>query len=65
VSILAPRGGEHHQVLDSHEGVAAAGSTVATQLGELSGEIAADKDQAGYVGTAAKLRMAASVFGAG
>ncbi len=64
VSILAPRGGEHHQVLDSYEGVAAADSTVATQLGQITGEIAKHKDSAGYAGTAAKLRVAASVFGA-
>jgi hypothetical protein len=57
------RGGEHHQVLDSYEGVAA-DSTVATQLGQITGEIAEHKDQAGYAGTAAKLRVAASVFGA-
>jgi len=63
VSILSPRGGEHHQVLDSYEGVAA-DSTVATQLGQITGEIAEHKDQAGYAGTAAKLRVAASVFGA-
>src|SRR6202008_4127896 len=31
VSVLSPRSGEHHQVLDSYEGVAAADSTVATQ----------------------------------
>jgi hypothetical protein len=64
VSILSPRGGEHHQVLDSYEGVAAADSTVATQLGRIIGEIAEHKDEAGYAGTAAKLRVAASVFGA-
>jgi len=64
VSILSPRGGEHHQVLDSYEGVAAAHSTVATQLGQITGEIAEHKDAAGYAGTAAKLRVAASVFGA-
>jgi superfamily II DNA or RNA helicase len=63
VSILSPRGGEHHQVLDSYEGVAASDSTVATQLGQITGEIAEHKDQAGYAGTAAKLRVAASVFG--
>ena len=63
VSILSPRGGEHHQVLDSYEGVAAADSTIATQLGQITGEIAEHKDQAGYAGTAAKLRVAASVFG--
>ena len=33
VSILSPRGAEHHAVLDSFEGVAANQSTVATQLG--------------------------------
>ena len=44
VSILSPRGGEHHQVLDSYEGVAAADSTVATQLGQITGEIAEHKD---------------------
>ena len=64
VSILSPRGGEHHQVLDSYEGVAAADSTVATQLGRITGEIAEHKDQAGFAGTAAKLRVAATVFGA-
>ena len=33
VSVLAARGAEHHQILDSFEGVHAAESTVATQLG--------------------------------
>ncbi|HWK28474.1 MAG TPA: DEAD/DEAH box helicase [Solirubrobacter sp.] len=64
VSVLSPRGGEHHQTLDSYEGVAAADSTVATQLGQITGQIAEHKDAAGYAGTAAKLRVAASVFGA-
>jgi hypothetical protein len=64
VSILSPRGGEHHQVLDSYEGVAAADSTIATQLGQITGEIAEHKEQAGYAGTAARLRVAANVFGA-
>jgi hypothetical protein len=36
VSILFPRGGEHHQVLDSYEGVAAADSTTATRLGQIA-----------------------------
>ena len=49
--------------LDSYEGVAPSDSTVATQLGQITGEIAAHKDQSGYAGTAAKLRVAASVFG--
>lgn len=64
VSLLSPRGGEHHPVLDSYEGVAAAESTVATQLGQITGQVAEHKDQAGYARTAAKLRVAASVFGA-
>lgn len=41
VSILSPHGGEHHQVLDSYKGVAAVDSTVATQLGQITGQIAA------------------------
>jgi hypothetical protein len=64
VSVLSPRGGEHHQVLDSFEGVAANESTVATQLGQITGQVAEAKDQAGYAATAARLRVAASVFGA-
>ena len=64
VTILSPRGGEHHQILDSYEGVNAADSTIATQLGHITGQIADHKHQAGYAGTAAKLRVAASVFGA-
>jgi hypothetical protein len=60
---LTPRGAEHHQILDSFEGVKAADSTVATQLGEITSEIAESKDQAGYAGTAARLRVAAAVFG--
>ena len=64
VSILAPRGAEHHAVLDSFEGVKANESTIATQLGAISGQVAEHKDQAGYQATAARLRVAASVFGA-
>ena len=37
VSVLAARGAEHHQILDSFEGVHAAESTVATQLGRSPG----------------------------
>ena len=37
VSILSPRGAEHHAVLDSFEGVAANQSTIATQLGQITG----------------------------
>ena len=63
VSVLAARGAEHHQILDSFEGVQAAESTVATQLGEITGQVADSKDDAGYAATAARLRVAASVFG--
>jgi hypothetical protein len=49
----------------SFEGVKAADSTVATQLGEITSQIAEHKDLAGYAGTAARLRVAAAVFGAG
>ena len=35
--ILSPRGAEHHAVLDSFEGVAANQSTIATQLGQITG----------------------------
>jgi hypothetical protein len=63
VSVLAERGAEHHQILDSFEGVHAAESTVATQLGQITGQVADSKDKAGYEATAARLRVAASVFG--
>ena len=63
VSVLAERGAEHHQILDSFEGVRAAESTVATQLSEITGQVADSKDQAGYQATAVRLRVAASVFG--
>ena len=59
-----PRGAEHHQILDSFEGVQAADSTIATQLGAITGQVAAAKDDAGYAATAARLRVAAAVFGA-
>jgi hypothetical protein len=62
-SVLAARGAEHHQILDSFESVAAAESTVATQLSEITGQVADSKDDAGYAATAARLRVAASVFG--
>ena len=64
VSILAPRGAEHHAILDSFDGVKANESTIATQLGAISSQVADHKHQAGYQATAARLRVAASVFGA-
>ena len=47
VSVLAPRGAEHHQILDSFEGVRASESTIATQLGAITGQVADSKDDAG------------------
>ena len=64
VMLSAARGAEHHQILDSFEGVNAAESTVATQLGQITGQVADSKHEAGYAATAARLRVAASVFGA-
>ena len=64
VQVLSPRGAEHHAVLDSFEGVAANQSTIATQLGQITGQVADAKQDAGYAATAARLRVAASVFGA-
>ena len=64
VSVLTPRGAEHHLILDSFEGVKASESTIATQLGAIAGQVAASKDEAGYAATAARLRVAAAVFGA-
>jgi hypothetical protein len=63
VSILTPRGAEHHQVLDSFEGVAASDSTVANHLGQITADVAQSKLEAGYAGTAARLQVAAAVFG--
>jgi hypothetical protein len=63
VSVLAPRGGEHHQILDSFEGVPASESTIATQLAEITGQVAEQKAIDGWAATAARLRVAASVFG--
>ena len=64
VKILAERGGEHHQVLDSYEGVAVSDSTIATQLAEITAQVADSKQAAGYASTAARLRVAGAVFGA-
>jgi len=63
VSVLAPRGGEHHQILDSFEDVPASESTIATQLGEITGQVAHQRAIDGWAATAARLRVAASVFG--
>jgi hypothetical protein len=64
VKVLSERGGEHHQILDSYEGLTASESTIAGQLGAITAQVAESKQQAGYAGTAARMRVAASVFGA-
>lgn len=63
VKVLADRSAEHHQLLDSFEGVQASESTIATQLGAITSQVADNKDAAGYGGDAARLRVAAAVFG--
>ena len=65
VKIVAPRGGESHQILDAPEGVSAQESTIAMMLGAITSQVAENKEQEGYIGTAARLRVAARVFGAG
>ena len=65
VKLVATRGGESHQILDAPEGVRAEESTLAKQLGAITSMVAEQKQQDGYVGTAARLRVAARIFGAG
>jgi hypothetical protein len=50
-------------ILDSFEGVAASESTIASQLGAITGQVADERAQQGWAATAARLRVAASVFG--
>lgn len=63
VSILAPRGAESHHLLDGFEGMRPADSAVASQLGEITAQVAASRHDEGRAVTAAKLRVAAAVFG--
>ena len=63
VGILAPRGGEHHQILDGFEGVPVTESTLAGQLADVTGQVADAKEADGYKADAARLRFAAAVFG--
>jgi hypothetical protein len=37
---------------------------IATPLGAITGQVAASRDEAGFAATAARLRVAAAVFGA-
>ncbi|HEV2753122.1 MAG TPA: helicase-related protein, partial [Solirubrobacteraceae bacterium] len=64
ISVLADRSAQHHLLLDSFEGVSVAQSTVAGQLGAITTAVAEAKHDAGFAATAARLRVAASVFGA-
>jgi superfamily II DNA/RNA helicase len=61
--VVAPRAGETHLLLDSYEGLAADQSVLALQLGELTKQVAESKAEQGWAATAARLRVAASVFG--
>ena len=62
--ILAERSAETHLILDSYDGVhSASESVLALQLGELTAQVAEHKAQDGYEATAARLRVAAAVFG--
>jgi hypothetical protein len=63
VGILAPRGGQHHQIFEGFEDVPLSESTIAGQLGEITAQAATAKDDEGYRLTAARLRVAAAVFG--
>ena len=64
VKIAAPRGGANHQILDAPEGVDAEESTIAKQLGVITSQVAENREQEGYLSTAARLRVAARIFGA-
>jgi superfamily II DNA or RNA helicase len=64
IRIAAPRGGENHQILDAPEGVSAEESTIAKQLSAITSQVAENKEHEGYIATAARLRVAARIFGA-
>ena len=64
VKIVAPRGGINHQILDAPEGVEAEDSTIAKQLGLITSQVAENREQEGHLSTAARLRVAARIFGA-
>jgi len=63
VGVLAPRAAEHHQLFDGFDGISVADSTVAGLLGEITAQVAEAKEHEGFRLTAARLRVAASVFG--
>jgi hypothetical protein len=61
---VATAGAEQHQILDSPGGVSATESTTASQLAATTAEAAQHRAADGYAGTATRLRVAATVFGA-
>ena len=62
--ILAGRAAETHLLLDSYDGAhSASESTLGLQLGDLTAQVAEHKAQEGWEATAARLRVAAAVFG--
>jgi hypothetical protein len=63
VSMLAPRGAEGHNLLDGFEGVSASKSVVAGQLGDIASKVSVSKQAEGRKQAAARLRVAAAVFG--
>jgi hypothetical protein len=56
--------GKSAEILDAPGGVSAEESTIAGQLAAISAEVAESRAADGYEGTAARLRVAAAVFGA-
>ena len=62
--ILAGRAAETHLLLDSYDGAhSASESTLGLQLGDLTAQVAEHKAEEGWEATAARLRVAAAVFG--
>jgi superfamily II DNA/RNA helicase len=64
VGIVAERGAENYQLFDGYAGVRASDSTIAGQLAEITAQVAVSRSDAGYAGDAARLQVAAAVFGA-
>lgn len=63
VTMLAPRGAEGHNLLDGFEGVSASQSVIAGQLGDITAQVSIAKEAEGRKQAAARLRVAAAVFG--
>lgn len=63
VGILAPRAAAHHQLLDSYDGIRAEDSALATQLVEITAQVADQAQASGRTATSARMRVAAAIFG--